>query len=175
MKPIHFEFIEDRRWRLVWAIALVLAVVIVSAALLHWRKLRLVDGTVHQQITALVAKERRAEMPLPTQSMPRLGNASQAARLLQFDMNKIFASIENLQLTGVKVRGVTFDASSELVNLEMEVSNMSSVPSVTDALNAGYQQPPWRLVQLIRSNDGNESPSAPARYLGYWAAPAGLL
>ncbi len=177
MKAVHIEFIENRHWRAVWVVAFMVLVGVSVGTYVQWRQFRNAELGVLDQMARLERPRQQASIQPNQEQGLRQASAWQAARLLQFDLNKVFANVENLQLPGVNVRGLSMDASNDFLRLEIEVDGIVRAPTVTDALNAGYDQAPWRLEQLTRLNEDNRTavPVASAAYHGIWIArPANL-
>jgi hypothetical protein len=154
MNPIDIDFVADKRWRWVWAAAAFCALCLASVVALYWHKTNkaLQDiesrtATSQQQITQLNA--RRVIV-----ADPRQASAEQAVQLLQQDLNKVFASAENLKETGVRLRGVTLDGSAGVLRLEFELDAMPSASIVTTSLNSGYENRPWQLESVTGAGGG---------------------
>lgn len=148
MKPIQLDFIPDRRWRTVWAVALVLGLGIVGST--GWRAWQSLQAT--QTLQGQLAQFKQQAQQLQTQLNPpidpRHDSLAQAARLLQQDLGKAFAVIENLKEEGVRLRAVNLDAGSGTLHLEYELDTLARAAAVTAALNAGYETRPWRMESV---------------------------
>lgn len=154
MKTIEIDFVADKCWRRVWATAALCAVCLAGAVGVHWQKTNRAlqdiesrSASTQQQITQLNA--RRVLV-----ADPRQANAEQAVQLLQQDLNKVFASAENLKETGVRLRGLTLDGNAGMLRLEFELDAMPTASTVTAALNAGYESRPWQLESVTGAGGG---------------------
>lgn len=157
MKPVHIDFVADRRWRTVWALALVLALGIVGAT--AWRAWQGLQSTqaLQSQITLAKLQAQQLQSQLNPPPNPRHDSLAQAAKLLQQDLGKAFAVIENLKEDGVRLRAVNLDANSGTLHLEYELDTLARAASVTALLNAGYENRPWRM-ESVGAAAGNNGP-----------------
>lgn len=154
MKSIDIDFVADKRWRWVWAAAALCAVCLAGAVGLYWQKTKRAlqdiesrSAITQQQITQLNA--RRVVV-----ADPRQASAEQAVQVLQQDLNKVFASAENLKETGVRLRGLTLDGAAGVLRLEFELDAMPTASIVTAALNGGYESRPWQLESVTGVGGG---------------------
>ncbi|MDP2369385.1 hypothetical protein [Rhodoferax sp.] len=158
MKPVRIDFIPDQRWRTLWAVALLLALFMLSAA--GWRAWQTWKST--QALQSQIALAQHQAQPLQAQlnppANPRHDSLAQAARLLRQDLGKAFAMIENLKEEGVRLRAVNLDANSGTLQLEYEIDTLARAATVTALLNAGYETRPWRLESVGAALGG--SPAA---------------
>jgi len=169
MKTIDIDFVADKRWRWVWAATAFCAICLASAVALHWQKtsqaMRDIESRTaiaQQQITQLNA--RRVVV-----ADPRQASAEQAVQLLQQDLNKVFASAENLKETGVRLRGLTLDGGAGVLRLEFELDAMPTASIVTAALNGGYESRPWQLESVTGAGGGGQIGFASAQLVrGLW-------
>jgi hypothetical protein len=169
MKSINIDFVADKRWHWVWAAAALGAVCLAGAVGVYWQKTNraLQDienrtAITQQQITQLNA--RRVVV-----ADPRQASAEQAVQLLQQDLNKVFASAENLKETGVRLRGLTLDGAAGVLRLEFELDAMPTASIVTAALNGGYESRPWQLESVTGAGGGGQIGFASAQVVrGLW-------
>ncbi len=148
MKPVHIDFIADRRWRSVWTLALVVGLGIVGAS--GWRAWQTLQSTqaLQSQIAQVKQQAQQLQSQLSPPIDPRHDNLAQTAKLLQQDLGKFFAVIENLKEEGVRLRAVNLDASSGTLHLEYELDTLARAASVTALLNAGYETRPWHMESV---------------------------
>jgi hypothetical protein len=154
MKTIEIDFVADKRWRWVWAVAALCAACLAAAVALHWQKTNRATrdiesraATIQQQITQLNARR-------VVTADPRQASAEQAVQLLQQDLNKVFASAENLKEIGVRLRGFNLDGTAGVLRLEFELDAMQKASVVTEALNGGYENRPWQLESVTGAGGG---------------------
>lgn len=169
MKPIEIDFVADKRWRWMWAVAISSALCLAAALTLYWQKkdraardIESRAAIAEQQITQLSA--RRVVVADPKQA-----SAEQAAQLLRQDLNKVFASAENVKETGVRLRGLNLDGTTGVLRLEFELDAMPTASIVTAALNGGYENRPWQLESVTSTGGGGPIGFASAQVLrGLW-------
>ncbi len=101
---------------------------------------------------------------------PRQASATQAARLLQMDLNKVFATVENLKLPGVRLRVLDVDTLANTVRLEYEFPSLVEATEVTDLLNAGYERAPWQLHSVVATTDQQRGVQGGVTARGVWSA-----
>lgn len=177
MKPVRIDFIPDQRWRVLWAVALLLALSMLGAA--GWRAWQTWKSTqtLQSQIAQAQqqAQEFRAQLNPPAN--PRHDSLVQAAKLLRQDLGKAFAAIENLKEDGVRLRAFNLDANSGTLQLEYEIDNLARAATVTSLLNAGYETRPWRLESVGAVAGGNTPGfAAPVQMLrATWVTQMGNL
>ena len=70
------------------------------------------------------------------------------------NLNKVFASAENLKEPDTRLRNLSFDGSSSALRLEFEIDSLPRAASVTAILNAGYDSQPWQLESVRASGSG---------------------
>ncbi len=166
MKPLQIDFIPDRRWRVLWAVAAVLGSGIVGATGWHaWQSLQSTQG-LQSQIALTKLQVQKLQTQLSPPPNPRHDSLAQAAKLLQQDLGRAFATIENLKEEGVRLRAVKLDANSGTLQLEYELDAMARAATVTALLNAGYDSRPWRM-ESVGGAAGNNT--------GGFAAPNQVL
>ncbi len=159
MKPVQIDFIPDQRWRVIWAVAVVLSLGVVGAT--GWRAWQSLQSTqaLQSQIALAKLQAQQLQSQLNPPASPRHDSLAQAAKLLQHDLGKAFATIENLKEEGVRLRAVNLDANSGTLQLEYELDTMARAATVTALLNAGYETRPWRM-ESVGAAIGS-SPAAP--------------
>lgn len=160
MNPVHIEFVENTRWRWVSGGALVVGGCLLAYCM--WRADQISQATQQEgaRIAAAQTQLQLLRTPAPTVADPRGASTQLAAQLLQLDLNKAFATIENLQAPGARLRGLTLDATSNTLRLEYELDAVDKASTITEALNTGYDVRPWQLESV--------SAAAPPVFKGQW-------
>lgn len=169
MKPIDIDFVADKRWRWVWAAAALCTLCLTGAVALHWKKTNRTARDIESR--AAIAQQQIAQLNARQVIVadPRQASAEQAVQLLQQDLNKVFASAENLKETGVRLRGLNLDGTAGVLRLEFELDAMPTASIVTAALNGGYENRPWQLESVTGAGGGGQIGFAPAQILrGLW-------
>lgn len=177
MKPVQIEFIEDQRWRWVWALAVTVCLTLTSVLAWRWAQLNTALAQENERIAALQTRLRQHSTPVQNRVDPRQTSAEQAAHLLQQDLNKGFATAENLQEPGVRLRGLILENTSGILRLEYDLDAVVKAAVVTEALNAGYESRPWRLEGVSGSaadrslGQGSTLPVVPVApvFRGVWS------
>ena len=178
MKPVHIEFAENRRWRVVWAFAAAMSLFLLGAVGWRWTQLHSRAMQESDRIAALQVQLQKARAPIQARIDPRQARAEQAAQLLQQDLNKVFATAENLNESGVRLRGMTLDNTASVLRLEYDLDAIVKASAVTEALNGGYETRPWQLEGVSGAavggsmGIGSTIPTVPtaAVYQGRWVA-----
>jgi len=169
MRNIRIDFISDRRWRWVWALALLSATCVAGMYVRQWHtSSKAVRDT---EILISVARERLALLTAPKEVPlnPKRPSAEQAAKLLQQDLNKAFATIENLKEPGARLRSLNFDSASGVLRLEFEIDSVAKAAALTAVLNAGYDTRPWQLETVSGAAANNAMGFATAQAMrGLW-------
>lgn len=177
MKPVQIEFIENQRWRWIWALAVIVCLTLLSVLAWRWAQLNTALAQENEHIAALQAQLQQHSAPVQNKADPRQASAEQAAQWLQQDLNKGFATAENLQEPGVRLRGLTLENTSGVLRLEYDLDSVVKASAVTEALNAGYESRPWRLEGVSGSGadglvgQGSTTPMVPVApvFRGVWS------
>lgn len=177
MKPVHIEFADNRRWRVVWLFTAALCLVLLGAVGWRWAQLHSRAMQENDRVTALQVQLQKARVPIQVKIDPRRASAEQAAQWLQQDLNKVFATAESLNEPGVRLRGMTLDNTSGVLRLDYDLDSIVKASAVTEALNAGYENRPWQLEGVSGAAGGSSMgigstiPTVPttAVYQGRWA------
>lgn len=180
MKPIQMEFIENQRWRWIWSVAILCGLALLGSAM--WRSKRL-EPAIHAESERLGAVQLRLQqlrLPVQHKGDPRHISWAQAAQLLQFDPNRAFTTVENLQERDIGLRSLSLEAASNRLRLEYEVDSLVKAAAVTELLNAGYELRPWQLESVHRTGPVNAAGALPmgsetASFRGIWSVQLNQL
>lgn len=173
MNPVRIELIEDSRWRVLWVLTLIFALgllILTSVRAVHSHRL-----TQHEEIrrTALRAQIEQLYASAPTSADPRQFSIKLVAESMQLDLNKIFSTVENQQLPGVRLRSMHLDTTSYSLRLEYELDSITKAATMTEKLNAGYEARPWQLERInaksTADNSFNGLQTTPL-FVGVWSA-----
>jgi type II secretory pathway component PulL len=151
MKSLKINFVVDTRWRVLWLATLLCVALTVGLVTWQWSKTQKLEQVTQQQ-----TEELRRHLRQPAATPP--AGAAPTYALLQQDLNPLFATVENIKDSGVRLRRLEFDARSGAVNVEFELDSMLKVDTLTTALNAGYEQRPWILNTVTASATTNSLP-----------------
>jgi type II secretory pathway component PulL len=170
MREINIEFIEDRRWRFLWsAMAIVCAGLLIAMTWLGYQ--------ISQEKREINLQIQSARLMIPSAPLvgiqkqdARYASSIKAASLLQFDLNKVFSTIENIAEPSTRLINITFDASAGSLRLEYELDSIEVAVVLTEKLNTGFEIRPWQLESLsaARSNISNGILSPAAKTIGIW-------
>lgn len=155
MKKIQINFISDHRWKWVWGLALLSIGCLAGAYAWQWHGASRLARETEDLIS--VARQNLALLGAPKEAPlnPKRASAEQAAKLLQQDMNKVFATIENLKEPGTRLRNLSLDGASGILRLEFEIDSVVRASTLTAALNEGYGTRPWQLESVSSAASSN--------------------
>jgi hypothetical protein len=151
MKPVHMEFIANQRWRWIWSVAALGCLGLLGSAGWHWRRLEPTIFAETERINAVQLQLQELRLPVQHPVAPGHAGYARAAKLLQLDLNKAFATIENLQESEIGLRSLTLEADSNSLRLEYGLDSIVKAAAITELLNAGYPDRPWRLDSVSRA------------------------
>lgn len=170
MKKITIEFMDDHRWRFLWSVIIIFCACLLVAIIWSGYKVSLEKREINLQIQS--AKLQMSGAPIVGIQKQDSQNASslKAASLLQFDLNKVFSTIENIAEPSTRLLNITFDASAGSLRLEYELDSVQVAVVLTEKLNNGYEVRPWQLESLstTRANISNDVSSSIAKTIGIW-------
>lgn len=164
MKPIHLDFVPDRRWAWCWMAFVVAVGLIAGASAWPLWKLYQQKTETTSAIDHISKSLRKLREPPRVVNDAQHASAAKAAHLLQTDINPLFTTIESLQQAGAKLSNLSLDLSSGSARMEYTTDSVKSVTEITARLNDGYDSGPWRLesvgavsamsgpVQAVRAN-----------------------
>lgn len=169
MKSIRIDFIQDKRWRWIWITCLLFGTVLSGVTVWQWQKS---DRAIRETESRLqIVRQKLSQLSAPKESPlnPRQGSAEQAAKLLQQDLNKVFATIENLKEPGTRLRNLSLDGSSGALRLEYEIDSVGKAASLTTILNAGYDTRPWQLESVSTAASNPMGFGSALTHRGIWS------
>ena len=148
MKPIRINFFEDQRWKLIWAVAVVVILCIV--AITGWRLWQLSQehSDIEDQIRKAQTQMMQLKGSIPTRTLAQQTELDRISRLLAQDLNKVFGTIEGISDKGVRLVSMSFDANSGAMELTYELESIELANVVTQRLNLGYDKKPWHMKSL---------------------------
>ncbi|OYQ43398.1 hypothetical protein CHU94_00125 [Rhodoferax sp. TH121] len=134
-----------------WAVCAVFVLVI--AGTFAWKASELVaeaqaTAAEMERMQSETDRLRRLSAPKPH---PRSASALKAVTLLQFDVNKVFSAMENVDVAGTRLTGVTLDMASGNLAMEYALEQSTQGQAITEALNSGYDARPWYLDRISSS------------------------
>lgn len=161
MKPVQIDFVPDARWRLLWLVSalclLGLAGIWGWNAWQHSVALARLDEHIGN------AEQKLRDLRAPTiAANPRLASARQAAQLLQLDLHKAFATVENTREPGIRLRDFQLNPANDILRLEYELDSMAKASVITSLLNSGYLTSPWELEGVITTGSSIQANFTPA-------------
>ncbi len=177
MREINIEFIEDRRWRFLWSV-----MAIVCAGLLivvTWMGYQI--SQEKREINLQIQNTRLMMPSAPIVSIQkqnaRYASSFKAATLLQFDLNKVFSTIENIAEPSTRLINITFDALAGTLRLEYEIDSIEVAVVLTEKLNSGFEVRPWKLDSLSnpRANNISGTNAVASKTIGIWSCQIKLL
>jgi hypothetical protein len=192
MKALGIDFVAEQssqrigpRW--IWLTAALLCAALAAATAWKIMQLRseqqaiaLTHAALQEKIQSTHAALQQAQ-PSPT-DLKRLRDIGQAAKLLQADLNKPLAALENLKIPGVKLRSMTLDNAQDLLEVEFDLPSLEQVAAVNEALGLGYPINPWQFIATsAQSNSAavaaqnNPAGSAQSSYVGRWRVKISAL
>lgn len=171
MKPVMLNFMSDRRWVWVWAITGIVVLGMMALTGWRWFQSDLARRETERQINFMQQQLQDRTIALKAQDVPdpRQASIEQALRLLHQNLNPLFATVENLQESGVRLQSLSLDANADSVRLEYVLDTLPRAASVTAVLNAGFEeQRPWRLESVVEGQTGGGGASQ--SLLGIWVS-----
>jgi hypothetical protein len=176
MKPIRIDFAQDRRWQWLWPAAAISGLCIIGLAGWQWRQNSAAAHGMESRTEALRVQLARLSAPKEAAFNPKQASAEQAGKLLRQDLNKVFASVENLKEPGIRLRQLSLDGTSGTLRLEFELDTVAKAASLTAVLNAGYEHKPWQLESITGATNTNPMGFAGGSAIrGLWFVDLGKL
>lgn len=169
MKAIDIDFVVDKRWRWIWATVAFCALCLAGAVAFYWQKSNEATRDIESRVNLVKQQMAQLNARRVIVADPKQASAEQAVQLLQQDLNKVFASAENLKETGVRLRNLNLDGTAGVLRLEFELDAMGKASTVTEALNGGYESRPWQLESVTGAGGGSQIGFASAQMVrGLW-------
>jgi hypothetical protein len=154
MRPLKVNFVPPRRvpaWVL-YAVAAVLFAVAGYQGWQAWRLSRELRAT-EAEVAALQAKidqarqAQREALQRLQQEPPYAKDAAAIAKVAEFPLEKVFASIESARVQGVKVTSLDVAPVEGTARAEVEFADYEALAHYLEALNAGEPAPRWTLMR----------------------------
>lgn len=158
MKPLKIDFVAPTAWRPIWACTALIATVALGSFAWKAKEFMTAIQAVVIDIATTQSETEKLRKQAANKLVPRTSSASKAVTLLQFDMNKVFSVMENVDVPGTRLAGVTLDMTSGNLGVEYVLEQSIQAQAITDALNSGYDTRPWRLSR-VGSNTSSSSSS----------------
>jgi hypothetical protein len=185
MKPMQINFARKRQPRWVLPALALIAAGLVSAWGWNALQLREQGHQLSQQIKEAKAQtealQRQAKSSSDSAGAAALHpqyrkQAQQAAALLQADLNKAFTALENLKIPGVRLQSLNVNVAQNLVEVELEFTQLAQASEISEALGGGYATSPWQLQSTAaQTRSASPGQAAIAAYLGRWQAKLSSL
>lgn len=170
MRALQIDFIKDKRWRWVWAVGAVSALVLLALTFWKWQYAHQTLREFDDRIGGFTQQAAQMNAVQPVVVDARQASSEQAAKILQQDLNKVFASTENLKEMGVRLRNLNLDSPAGTLRLEFELDSLPRAASLTAVLNGGYDNRPWQLESVTGANATNTMGIPSAQTLrGLWS------
>lgn len=151
MKPVRIDFVEDNSRLWAWFFVLAVAAALIGATATHWIRLRQDTAVRTAEAAALQLQADAVRKAQAAVTNPRLASTQRAAKLLQQDLNGVFAVVENYKEPGVRLRAITIDVTGNAVRVEYDLDSVQKVAELTAYLNGGHERGPWKL-ESVRGN-----------------------
>lgn len=148
MRKLNIEFVEDCRWRWVWLAVAIMSLTYMGVGVMKWLQIANDKAEIERQISILKIQISKLIAPSAPKLDARQASAIKAAALLQFDLNTVFASIENIIEPGTRLRNMALDVSTGTLRLEYELDSAEKAVALSQILNAGNGLRPWQLESL---------------------------
>ena len=127
MKPIEIEFLADPRKGWAWWAFGFVAIALVCVTIWKVQEYRQASELLESEIATLKASiASRAVAVVPTDRR-KLESKRAIAKLLQQDLGTMFAAVESLRLPDVRLKNLSFEASSNAIRIEYELNSMTQV------------------------------------------------
>jgi hypothetical protein len=142
-----------------------------GVGVMNWLELAKDKSEIQRQISVSKAQLSKLVAPSASTLDARQSSAMKAAALLQFDLNAVFASIENVKEPGIRLRNMSLDVSAGSIRLEYELDFSEKAVVLTRILNEGNSARPWKFESLNTENMGSSNPlNGLPKMVGIWNA-----
>lgn len=171
MRKISIEFIEDRRWRFLWMLMSIVCLGCLIAITWFGYHITQQKRDINLQIQSVRSLMPSAPSVVLPKQDSRYASSLKAVSLLQFDLNKVFSTIENIAEPTVRLVNMTFDATAGTLRLEYELESVETAVLLTGKLNAGYETRPWKMESLSNTRVSNITSvnTVTPKTLGVWS------
>jgi hypothetical protein len=174
---VHIEFVHSGPWRSIWSAAALACCLV--AGLTAWKWHYLTDAIKLQrlQIADIASELQRLRTPVEVKADPRSGSVALAQVQVLRDLNPLFVAIENTKVSGAHLKEFVVDTVGNTMRLDYEIDSLEMAAQVTEALNVGNEQRPWRLgtVAVVSSsgapkvaNQAMEGRAGPVVFRASW-------
>jgi hypothetical protein len=157
VKPVRIDFVDDNSRLWAWLFVLAVAAALIGATATHWIRLRQDTAVRTAEATALQLQVDAVRKAQAAVTSPRLASTQRAAKLLQQDLNGVFAVVENYKEPGVRLRAIAIDVSGNTVRVEYDLDSVQKVSELTAYLNGGHERGPWKL-ESVKGARGTSQP-----------------
>jgi hypothetical protein len=164
VRPLRIDFVPRRHppaW--LWYLAsAILAGVAVQQGWTAWqlsRQASAAEVKVSELRLKIERVERAHQRAHAEQAIepPYAKDAAAIAKVAAFPVEQVFASIESAQVSGVRLTSLDVSATGGTARVELEFSDSAALSNYLAAINAGEEQPRWRLVQARMGLSGTPS------------------
>ena len=171
VKPVRIQFVERRTWKAIWLVTSGALMVIAGfTGWQVWQQLQ-IRQNLQVELDRLQTKLKARSVPMAPTINPREASEKNAELLLKRDWNRLFDTIENPDLSSVRLVQLMLDAETGDARLEYELENMTQGSSVTFALNAFDRSNVWQLERLVSGGGGGGAGNTTgAKVRGIWRA-----
>lgn len=169
MKSVQIEFIEDQRWRFIWIAALIYGLGLLASLVWRWETLEQSIREESELISEVQLRLQRIPAPVHHKVNPRHTSLSLAAKFLGQDLNNAFATVENLQEPGIRLRSLSLETVVDSLRLEYDLDSMVKASTLTEALNTGYEYRPWQLESISGPAGEGLMVSGTSSFRGTWS------
>lgn len=170
MRRVRIQFVESKAWKVVW---LVTAVFLLSIAGFTgwqvWQQRQIRQG-LQVELSRLQAELRSKAAPVAPAVNSRGASERAVQRLLQWDWNRVYDSVENPELATARLVQMSVDAETGSAWLEYELETLDQAAGATAALNAGEASRPWQLERMSTVTNAGANPTGRAKVQAIWRA-----
>lgn len=162
MKSFHIDFVQRTNIGLIWGVTVVVGVLTICGG--GWKYLQVKNDAwlQTQENEGLVRNLQDRKEAVKIKGDPRAANIKAVRSQILLDLNPVFAVVENLAIDAAHLQTLQFDSPGNFLRLEYDVASLSAAAKVTEALNKGNENRPWKLVEVSRStaHTGNQMTKA---------------
>lgn len=158
MRPLRIDFAEPRR-RPTWLWYVVAVALLAIAGERGWSAWRLkeevvtLDAQVQRQRVFRDETKRHAQLPAtPAAAAPYIVDAAAIVKAAEFPIDTVLATLESVQVAGVRVTSLDVSTGEGITTVELECSDLAVLMRYVNRLNADGAR--WRLVQAQAGASG---------------------